>query len=119
MSVQAIWNGVVLAESSETRMVEGNLYFPPEAISREYFRESGHHSMCYWKGLASYYDVVVDGKENRNAAWYYPDTSQAAQQIAGYVAFWNGVKVQRVANEGGLEEPETGVKSPIGTLFGN
>jgi uncharacterized protein (DUF427 family) len=118
MSVQAIWNGVVLAESSETRMVEGNHYFPAEAINWEYFRESSHHSICPWKGLASYYDVVVDGKENRIAAWYYPDPKQAAQQIAGYVAFWNGVKVQRVRDESELEEPENGVKSLIGTLFG-
>lgn len=118
MSVQAIWNDAVLAESSETGVMEGNHYFPPEAINREYFRESGHHSMCYWKGLASYYDLVVDGKENRNAAWYYPDTSQAAQQIAGYVAFWNGVKVQRAPGESELEDSEHGVKSLIGTLFG-
>ncbi len=119
MRVKAVWNGVVLAESNETKVVEGNHYFPPESINWEYFRESAHHSRCPWKGLASYYDVVVDGKENRNAAWYYLDPSQAAQQIAGYVAFWNGVKVQRAPGEGELEEQENGVKSLIGTLFGN
>jgi uncharacterized protein (DUF427 family) len=90
---KAIWNDVVLAESDETVVVEGNHYFPPDAINREYFQGSSAHTTCYWKGLASYYTVVVEGQENRNAAWYYPEPSEAAMQIKGYIAFWRGVKV--------------------------
>ncbi len=118
MSVQAVWNGVVLAESNETRVVEGNHYFPPESIKREYFRESSYHTVCPWKGQASYYDVVLDDKENRNAAWYYPNPSQAARQIKGYVAFWNGVRVRRVADEAEPEETQNAIKSLVSTLFG-
>jgi uncharacterized protein (DUF427 family) len=91
---RATWNGAVLAESDVTEMVEGNHYFPPESIRREYFQESSSHTTCYWKGLASYYDVVVDGQTNKNAAWYYPAPSAAAQNIKGYIAFWHGVKVE-------------------------
>jgi len=90
---KAIWNGKVIAESSNTIVVEGNHYFPPDSIRKEYFKKSDMHSTCPWKGLASYYDVVVDGKENRNAAWYYPEPKDAAKNITGYVAFWNGVVV--------------------------
>lgn len=91
---KAIWNGVVLAESDQTIKVEGNHYFPPDAIKPEYFRASAMHTTCHWKGLASYYDVAVDGKVNPNAAWYYPAPSEAAKEIGGYVAFWKGVKVE-------------------------
>lgn len=91
---KAIWNGVVLAESGETIVVEGNHYFPPDAINREYFADSRSHSRCYWKGKANYYDVVVDGETNGDAAWYYPDPSRAASEIKDYVAFWGGVRVE-------------------------
>lgn len=91
--MKAIWNGAVLAESDQTIVVEGNHYFPPDAIRREYFEESATHTTCPWKGVASYYNVVVDGQVNKDAAWYYPTPKPAAQQIAGYVAFWRGVKV--------------------------
>ena len=90
---KAIWNGAVLAESDEVRRVEGNAYFPPETIHREYFRESDAHTTCFWKGVASYYDVVVNGQTNKGAAWYYPEASRAAKAIEGYDAFWRGVKV--------------------------
>ena len=90
---KATWNDVVLAESDKTVRLEGNHYFPLDSLNQEYFRESDQQTVCPWKGQASYYDIVVDGKINRNAAWYYPEPSAAAQQIAGYVAFWNGVKV--------------------------
>lgn len=91
---KAIWNGVVLAESDKTIMVEGNHYFPPDAINKEYFKTSDYHTTCPWKGVASYYTVVVNGDENPNAAWYYPTPKDAAKQIANYVAFWRGVKVE-------------------------
>lgn len=91
--MKAIWNKIVLAESDETIVVEGNHYFPAAAVKREYFRESNTHTVCPWKGRASYYDVVVEGNENRDAAWYYPSASQAAKNIEGYIAFWHGVRV--------------------------
>ena len=91
---RATWNGAVLAESDRTLVVEGNQYFPPDAIKREYFRPSETHTVCGWKGTASYYDVVVDGQVNKDAAWYYPTPKEAATQIAGYVAFWHGVQVE-------------------------
>lgn len=91
--MKAIWNDEVLAESDETVIVEGNHYFPPQAINQEYFQESSSHTICSWKGTASYYDVVVNGDVNRNAAWYYPSTSPAAKNIEGYVAFWHGVRI--------------------------
>ena len=91
--MKAIWNDKVLAESDETIIVEGNHYFPPQAINEEYFQESNSHTVCPWKGTASYYDVVVNGDVNRNAAWYYPSASPAAKNIEGYVAFWHGVRV--------------------------
>jgi uncharacterized protein (DUF427 family) len=91
---RAIWNGTVLAESDRCLVVEGNQYFPPDAIKREYVKPSETHTVCSWKGTASYYDVVVDGQVNKDAAWYYPTPKDAAAQIAGYVAFWHGVKVE-------------------------
>ncbi len=90
---KAIWNGTVLAESDQTRIVEGNHYFPPETIKREYFEESEAHTTCPWKGVASYYDIRVGGQLNHNAAWYYPNPSEAATQIKDYVAFWREVEV--------------------------
>ena len=82
---KAIWNGQIIAESDKTIIVEGNHYFPPNAIKNEFFNESKSHTMCPWKGVASYYDVTVEGEENRNAAWYYPDPSLAAQPIKDHV----------------------------------
>ena len=96
---RAIWNGEVLAESDRTIVVEGNHYFPPDSISRKFFRESNSHTTCPWKGLASYYDVQVNGAVNKDAAWYYPAPKEAARQIKDYVAFWHGVKVQKVIDE--------------------
>ena len=90
---KAVWNGTILAESSETEVVEGNHYFPPESLNRAHFRESDHHTVCGWKGTASYYDVEVNGSVNKQAAWYYPDPKEAAANIKDYVAFWNGVEV--------------------------
>lgn len=91
--MKAVWNGAVIAESDATIEVEGNQYFPPAAVKREHLRPSDTHTVCPWKGQASYYDVVVDGEENRDAAWYYPQASAAAKPIEGYVAFWKGVEV--------------------------
>jgi uncharacterized protein (DUF427 family) len=92
--VKAIWNGTMLAESDQTIVVEGNHYFPPDAIKEEYFQESSNHTICSWKGVASYYDVKVDGKTNNNAAWYYPSPQPAAEKVSGYIAFWHGVDVR-------------------------
>ncbi len=92
---KATYNGVTLAESAQFELVEGNVYFPPEALHREYFRPSQTHTVCGWKGTASYYDVVVGEKVNADAAWFYPEPKAAAANIAGYVAFWRGVKVER------------------------
>lgn len=91
---RAIWNGAVLAESERYETVEGNIYFPPESLHWEYFQPSSTHTTCPWKGLASYYNIVVNGQENKDAAWYYPDPKPAAANIRGYVAFWKGVKVE-------------------------
>jgi len=92
---KATWNGTVLAESDRFEMVEGNVYFPPEALRRDRVRESDTHTVCGWKGTASYYDVVVDGQVNKDAVWYYPDPKPAAANIKGYFAFWKGVTVER------------------------
>ncbi len=91
--IRATWNGVVLAESDRTEVVEGNHYFPPESINQEYFRPSDTHTTCPWKGEASYHTIVVNGKENKDAAWYYPHAKEKAKQIEGYIAFWRGVQV--------------------------
>ncbi len=91
--MKAIWNGSVIAESDDTVIVEDNHYFPSDSIERRYFRESETHTVCDWKGTASYYDVVVNGETNKDAAWYYPDTKDAAKEIEGRVAFWKGVQV--------------------------
>ena len=91
---KAIWNGAVLAESDKCEVVEGNQYFPPDAINKQYFKESNTHSSCPWKGVASYYTLEVEGQENKDAAWYYPTAKDRAKNIEGYIAFWKGVKVE-------------------------
>ena len=91
--MKATWNDAVIAESGQTVVVEGNHYFPPDAVKKEHFRKSDTHTTCPWKGEASYYDVVVNGQVNKDAAWYYPEPLDAAKEIRGYVAFWKGVKV--------------------------
>lgn len=91
--VSAIWNGQVIAESNDTVVVEGNHYFPAESVNFDYLKASSHTSSCPWKGLASYYSIVVDGKENPDAAWIYADPKSAASQIKGHIAFWHGVEV--------------------------
>lgn len=90
---KAVWNGNTIAESPKTEVVEGNHYFPAESVDRQYVKESPTHSVCPWKGTASYYSLVVDGKENKDAAWYYPEPKDAAKQIKDHVAFWKGVEV--------------------------
>lgn len=92
---KAIWNGQVVAESDQYELVEGNVYFPPDSIKREYLTTSSHTTHCAWKGQAHYYNVVVDGKENKDAAWYYPQPSEAAKNIKGHIAFWHGVEVKK------------------------
>jgi uncharacterized protein (DUF427 family) len=91
--MKAIWNNQVIAESDETVVVENNHYFPADSIKREFFTDSDQHSVCPWKGTASYYNVVVDGQVNTDAAWYYPEPKERAENIRGRVAFWRGVEV--------------------------
>ena len=91
---KATWNGAVLAESNDTIVVEGNNYFPPDSINKEYFKESSKNSFCPWKGSANYYDIEVNGEVNKAAAWYYPDAKEKAKHFENYVAFWGGVKVE-------------------------
>lgn len=91
---KAIWNGAILAESNDTQVVEGNHYFPPSAIAKEYFKESSTHTTCPWKGVASYYTIEVNGQQNKDAAWYYPQAKEKAKHIENYIAFWRGVKVE-------------------------
>jgi uncharacterized protein (DUF427 family) len=91
---RASWNGTVIAESDRCVVVEGNQYFPPQSVKREFLRDSDTHTVCSWKGTASYYDVIVGGQVNKDAAWYYPDTKPEAGNIKGYIAFWKGVKVE-------------------------
>ena len=92
---KATWRDMVLAESDRFELVEGNVYFPPSAVNRQYFKPSSTTTVCPWKGTAHYYTVVVDGQQNPDAAWYYPSPKPAAAAIAGHVAFWHGVKVER------------------------
>jgi len=93
---RATWNGVVLAESPTFEEVEGNVYFPASALQRDLVRPSETHTICPWKGTASYYDVVTpDGAVNKDAVWYYPEPKPAAANIRDHVAFWKGVKVER------------------------
>ena len=91
---KAIWNGTVIAESDNCEIVEGNHYFPADAIKSEYFKPSETHTSCFWKGRASYYTLEVNGEQNKDAAWYYPEPKDKAKNIKGYVAFWRGVKVE-------------------------
>ncbi|NAS29387.1 DUF427 domain-containing protein [Flavobacteriaceae bacterium R38] len=91
--MKAIWNNTVIAESDETVVVENNHYFPPNSIKKDFFKNSDTHTNCPWKGIASYYTIEVDGKENKDAAWYYPEVSELAKGIKGHVAFWKGVTV--------------------------
>ena len=92
--MRAIWRDTVLAESDDTVVVESNHYFPESSLRREHFRPSETHTTCPWKGEASYYDIVVGGDVNRDAAWYYPQTKEAARHVEGRVAFWKGVRVE-------------------------
>ena len=91
---KAIWNGKVIAESDDTVIVEANHYFPPDSLNRQLLVESDHQTVCGWKGTASYFDIVVDGKSNQQAAWYYPNPKEAVSNIRDHVAFWKGVEVQ-------------------------
>jgi uncharacterized protein (DUF427 family) len=91
---KAIWNGKVIAEADRTEIVEGNHYFPSKSLRREFFQPSDAHTICPWKGKAHYYSLLADGKENGDAAWYYPDPKPAAQKIAGNVAFRKGVRIE-------------------------
>ena len=91
--VKAVWNGAVIAESDETVVVEGNHYFPPDTVDPAVLRGSGTHTICPWKGTASYYTLAVNGAENKDAAWYYPEPKEAAKEIKDRVAFWKGVRV--------------------------
>ncbi len=91
---RAVWNGAVLAQSDRCEVVEGNQYFPADSLDMQYFQPSNTNTTCSWKGVASYYNVVVDGKVNQDAAWYYPTPKVAAKNIAGYVAFWRGIQVE-------------------------
>ncbi|MEX2604667.1 MAG: DUF427 domain-containing protein [Gracilimonas sp.] len=93
--MKAIWNDTVVAESDDTKFIEGNHYFPEESINKEYFNPSDYKTGCPWKGTAFYFDLKVDGEKNKNAAWYYPEPKDAAKEIKNYVAFWNGVKVEK------------------------
>ena len=91
--LKAVWNGAVLAESQDIVVVEGNPYFPAEAVNRQYVRESRTQTTCPWKGVASYYTVIVNGSENKDAAWFYPEPTAAAKMIQDRVAFWKGVEI--------------------------
>ena len=91
---KAIWNGAVLAESDHTVVVEGNHYFPPDSIDKAHLRPSSTHTTCNWKGIASYYTVTVEGRDNYDAAWYYPEPKDEAAKIRDHVAFWKGVTVE-------------------------
>ncbi|NOZ47845.1 MAG: DUF427 domain-containing protein [Chlorobi bacterium] len=91
--MKAIWNNEIIAESNETIVIEGNHYFPPESVQKKYLNNSETHSKCPWKGHASYYSIIVNGENNVDAAWYYPQPFDAAKQIKNYVAFWKGVEI--------------------------
>jgi len=91
--MKAIWNNTVIAESNDTKIIEGNHYFPHDSIKKEFFTTTETHTTCPWKGVASYYTIEVDGKQNKDAAWYYPDPKAQAKEIKDHVAFWRGVTV--------------------------
>jgi uncharacterized protein (DUF427 family) len=92
-TMKAVWNKTVIAESADTVVVEGNHYFPPDSIQARFFKPSATTSICPWKGTASYYSLDVDGQQNPDAAWYYPETKAAANNIRGRIAFWKGVEI--------------------------
>lgn len=92
--MKAYWKGQLIAESDDTVVVENNHYFPPQSIKAEYFKETDTKTQCPWKGTANYCSLIVDGQENKDAAWYYPDTSELAKNIEGYYAFWKGVEIK-------------------------
>jgi uncharacterized protein (DUF427 family) len=93
-NMKAIWNGAIIAESDKTINIEGNPYFPLDSVNKEYLSKNEMHSVCPWKGRASYYDIVVNEKTNKDAAWYYPEPKALASKIKDYVAFWKGVEVK-------------------------
>lgn len=117
MTVQAVWNDTVLAKSDKTIVLEGNHYFPPDSINWDYLEENTRHTTCPWKGIASYYDVSVDGDVNKSAAWFYPQPSAAADHIRDHVAFWNGVKVKKLSADG--EESPGILDRVFGSIFGS
>ncbi len=92
--MKAVWNNQVIAESDQTIVIEGNHYFPPESIHRQWLIDSPTHTVCPWKGVASYFTLLVDGQENKDAAWVYPDPKPEAAQIKSYIAFWKGVQIE-------------------------
>lgn len=106
---QAVWNGAVVAQADHVRRLEGNAYFPPDSLCREFFRESDRHSICPWKGRAHYFDLEVDGLTNPAAAWYYPRPTPLARRISGHVAFWRGVEIRQVE---ATNQPETDTHRP-------
>lgn len=93
--MKAIWNGEVIAESNDTLVVENNHYFPGDTIKKEFFHNSATRTVCPWKGTASYYNLIVNSDENKDAAWYYPETKELAKNIKNYVAFWKGVEISK------------------------
>ena len=111
--MKATWNNTVIAESNDTVVVEGNHYFPPESVNKEYFQESNSHTTCPWKGEASYYNVVVNGETNKDAAWYYPEPKEAAAEIKDRVAFWRGVKSGQNRGRGKRETSDPPVPFPL------
>ncbi|GGM62765.1 hypothetical protein GCM10012275_36880 [Longimycelium tulufanense] len=111
--LRAVWNGTVLAETPRTVRVEGNHYFPPESLRSEFFADSPTTSLCPWKGVARYYNLIVEGQLNPDAAWYYPKPSPLARRIKDHVAFWNGVWI-----EGEAEGEPPGLFSRVRALFG-
>lgn len=92
--MKAIWNNKIIAESDKTIVIEGNHYFPPESINKDFFTTTDTRTTCFWKGEAHYYSIQVDGKVNEDAAWYYPETKKQADGIKNYVAFWKGVTIE-------------------------
>ncbi len=106
MEYQAVWQGVVLAQSADTVVVEGNRYFPADSLRMKYVEPTRMHTLCPWKGLASYYSITVDGVTNRNAAWYYPHPTFLARRIKGRVAFWQGIQVEPVSGTSTATGPE-------------
>lgn len=105
---RAIWNGKVIAESTETQVVEGNHYFPPDSIQRDCFVPSNTTTVCGWKGTANYYTVDVDGKQNVDAAWYYASPKEEASHIKGFVAFWKGITVEATQGQSAVQSDSSG-----------